>query len=91
VGTANLVPAASEKNTLGGDALLIVGTDYDSLKHRFDLIPRPAGVTIPSVPTSTTGVASSTTTTTVAKQTVDTRFVPVDPKTGGTLVGCPST
>jgi hypothetical protein len=40
---------------------------------------------------STTGVASSTTTTTVAKQTVDTRFVPVDPKTGGTLVGCPST
>ena len=23
--------------------LLIVGTDYDTLKHRFDLVPRPAG------------------------------------------------
>ncbi|MCU1465305.1 MAG: transcriptional attenuator, LytR family [Actinomycetia bacterium] len=90
VGTANLVPAASEKNTLGGDALLIVGTDYDSLTHRFDLIPRPAGVTIPTATTSTTGASASTTSTTVAKQTVDTRFVPVDPKTGGTLVGCPS-
>ena len=94
VGTANLVPAASEKNTLGGDALLIVGTDYDSLAHHFELIPRPAGVTIPPSTTSTTStsavVPTSTTTTTVAKQTVDTRFVPVDPKTGGTLVGCPS-
>jgi LCP family protein required for cell wall assembly len=90
VGTANLVPAASEKNTLGGDALLIVGTDYASITHHFELIPRPAGATIPSSTSSTTGSSTSTTTTTVAKQTVDTRFVPVDPKTGGTLVGCPS-
>jgi len=27
VGTLNLVPAATAKQTLGGDALLIVGTD----------------------------------------------------------------
>ncbi len=99
VGTANLVEAASAKNTLGGDALVIVGLDYTTLKHRFDLIPRPA-VTLPSISTSSTASTTSvvptstttitTTTTTVPHQTVDTRFVPVDPKTGGSLVGCPS-
>ncbi len=91
VGTLNLVPAATEKQTLGGDALLIVGTDYASLKHGFDKVPKPANLpttttTTPSVTTST----AATTTTTVPRTTVDTRYVPVDPKTGGTLVGCPS-
>jgi LCP family protein required for cell wall assembly len=92
VGTPNLVPAASAKNTFGGDALLIVGRDYDTLKHRFDLVPRPAGSTASSSTTSTTsGIPTTTTTsTTVPKVTVDTRFVPVDPKTGAALVGCPS-
>jgi polyisoprenyl-teichoic acid--peptidoglycan teichoic acid transferase len=89
VGTANLVPAASQKSTLGGDALLIVGTDYDSLAHHFELIPRPAGVTIPPSTTTSSGVPATTTTTTVAK-TADNPFVPVDPKTGGALVGCPA-
>ena len=43
VGTANLVEAPSAKNTLGGDVLVIVGRDYDSLKHRFDLVPGSTG------------------------------------------------
>jgi LCP family protein required for cell wall assembly len=90
-GTLNLVEAASAKNTLGGDVLVIVGTDYDTLKHRFDLIPKPAN--LPSTTTSTTNPSSpttATTTTTVPKSTFDTHFVPVDPKTGGPLVGCPT-
>ena len=92
VGTLNLVPAASAKNTLGGDALLIVGRDYDSLKHRFDLVPRPtnASPTSSTTPTSSIAPTTTTTTTTVPHETVDTRFVPVDPKTGGPLVGCPT-
>ena len=90
VGTPNLVEAASAKNTLGGDVLLIVGRDYDKLKHRFDLVPRPTGLPPSTSTTSTTVEAPvSTTTTTVARPIVDTRFVPVDPKTGAALVGCP--
>jgi LCP family protein required for cell wall assembly len=97
VGTLNLVEAASAKFTLGGDVLLIVGRDYASLKQHFDLVPRPAG-TLPSVapnstaagPTLSTAPSTSvTTTTSVPRRTVDTRFVPVDPKTGAALVGCP--
>ncbi len=89
-GTLNLVQAATAKNTLGGDALLIVGTDYGSLKHGFDKIPKPAN--LPSTTTTTPSVTTSTatTTTTTARTTVNTNYVPVDPKTGGTLVGCPS-
>ncbi len=92
LGTLNLVEAASAKNTLGGDVLVIVGTDYNSLKHRFDLIPRPANLPPTSVTSTTVRLSptSATTTTTVPKSTVDTRFVPVDPKTGGPLVGCPT-
>jgi hypothetical protein len=89
-GTLNLVAAATAKNTLGGDALLIVGTDYPSLRHGFDKIPKPANlpVTTTTKPSSTTSIP--TTTTTAPRTTVDTLYVPVDPKTGGTLVGCPS-
>jgi len=96
VGTLNLVQAASAKDTLGAHVLLVVGGDYDSLKHHFDQVPKPATATSTSVPTSgstTTTVpvtiAPSTTTTTVPS-TVDTLLVPVDPKTGGPLIGCPS-
>jgi hypothetical protein len=90
VGTIHLVEAPSAKNTFGGDVLVIVGRDYDSLRHRFDLIPRPAN--LPPTTATTTSIAPhpTTTTTTVAQPTVDTRFVPVDPRTGGTLVGCPA-
>jgi LCP family protein required for cell wall assembly len=96
VGTPNLVEAASAKFTLGGDVLVIVGRDYTALKHRFDLIPRSTGTLTtvttttaagPTVPTTPTTI---TTTTTAPRRTVDTRFVPVDPKTGAALVGCPT-
>jgi hypothetical protein len=90
VGTIHLVEAPSAKNTFGGDALVIVGRDYDTLRHRFDLIPRPAN--LPAASSTTTSIAPhpTTTSTTVARPTVDTRFVPVDPHSGGTLVGCPT-
>jgi LCP family protein required for cell wall assembly len=90
VGTLNLVPAATAKQTLGGDALVIVGTDYGTLKHGFSKLPKPANLpsTTTTRPLSTT--STSTTTTTVPRTTVNTSYVPVDPKTGGTLVGCPS-
>jgi hypothetical protein len=89
VGTPNLVPAASAKNTLGGDALLIVGRDYHALKHRFDLVPAPPN--LPSTaPTSSIAPTTTTTTTTAPHETVNTLFVPVDPKTGAALVGCPT-
>jgi LCP family protein required for cell wall assembly len=90
VGTLHLVEAPSAKNTFGGDALVIVGRDYDSLRHRFDLIPRPANLPAPSSTTTSTTPHRATTPTTIAHPTVDTRFVPVDPHTGGTLVGCPT-
>jgi len=95
VGTINLVEAPSVKNVLGGDVLLIVGRDYDALTHRLDLIRRSSGAPASAATTPTTRVSGATTptsvatTTTVPRTTVDTRFVPVDPKTGGTLVGCP--
>jgi LCP family protein required for cell wall assembly len=96
VGTPNLVEAASAKNVLGGDVLLIVGRDFDSLKHRFDLLPHSTSGVSTSVHSTTstqapiqTTITTTTTTTTVAHRTVDTRFVPVDPKTGAALVGCP--
>jgi LCP family protein required for cell wall assembly len=86
VGTASLVEAASAKNT-------IVGRDYDRLTHHFDLIPRPAGAPASVATRSTTSTtvrpSVTTTSTTVAHQTVDTRYVPVDPRTGAALVGCP--
>jgi LCP family protein required for cell wall assembly len=96
-GTSNLVPAPSTKFTLGGDVLVIVGTDYARLKHGFDSVTHIPGAktstsTAPvGTPTTTAAATSttSTTTTTVPRQSVDTRFVPVDPKTGGQLVGCP--
>jgi LCP family protein required for cell wall assembly len=94
VGTPNLVEAASAKNVLGGDVLLIVGRDFDSLKHRFDLLPHSARASSTSVRSTTSTPApllqtTTTTSTTVAHRTIDTRFVPVDPKTGAALVGCP--
>jgi polyisoprenyl-teichoic acid--peptidoglycan teichoic acid transferase len=89
VGTPNLVEAASAKNTLGGDVMLIVGRDYARLKHRFDQIPRPAGAPSTTSTTPTTVRHPTSTTTTVARPIVDTRFVPVDPTTGAALVGCP--
>jgi LCP family protein required for cell wall assembly len=83
-----IVEAASSAETLGGDVLVIVGRDYDDLPG---VLLQPAAPTTASTrPGSSQTTASSTTTSTTLPQvTVDTRFVPVDPKTGGPLVGCP--
>jgi LCP family protein required for cell wall assembly len=86
-GTLNLVAAISRQNTLGADVLVIVGKDWDTLPHQFPGVTTPGSSGVQQQSTTST-VASSTTTTTV-QQTVDTRMVPVDPKTGGPLVGCP--
>lgn len=87
LGTSNIVEAASAAETLGGDVLIIVGRDYDQLPGS---VLQPVAPTTTSTQTgSTKATTSSTTSTTLVQQTVDTRFVPVDPKTGGPLVGCP--
>ena len=96
VGTVRLVQATSVANTLGSDVLLIVGRDYDSIKHHFELVPHRGGTvptSHPSTSSTTTAPAPTTTTattTTTVPQTADTRFLPLDPKTHGALVGCPS-
>ncbi|MFM8237630.1 MAG: LCP family protein [Actinomycetota bacterium] len=98
VGTLNFVQAISEANTLGAEVLVVVGRDYDSLRHAF---VRPGVGTTTSVPTGATGSGAppatgvpSTTTSSVPIDPVparaNSRFVPVDPETGGPLVGCPS-
>jgi LCP family protein required for cell wall assembly len=87
VGTLNIIPAISATNTLGADVLVVVGRDYPQLR------PVTGPTTTPSQSasssTAATSTSSSTTTTTVSRPTVDTRFVPVDTKTNGPLVGCP--
>ena len=83
LGTTNLVEAASAEDTLGADVLVVIGRDYDSLQGL--LKEPPSSTTASTVP----GAAPSTTSTTVQSTSVDTRFVPVDPETGGPLVGCP--
>jgi hypothetical protein len=100
IGTPKFVEAASKKATLGGEVLVIVGKDYDSLLHRFNDVPGTAvtATTLPgATPTSvaattvpTTAAAPTTTSTTAPAEKFDERFVPVDPKTGGPLVGCPT-
>jgi LCP family protein required for cell wall assembly len=93
LGTTNLVEAASAEDTLGGDVLVVIGRDYDGLNGVLKQSPSSttAGQT-PSSQTPASGRAdapASTTSTTMQSTTVDTRFVPVDPETGGPLVGCP--
>jgi polyisoprenyl-teichoic acid--peptidoglycan teichoic acid transferase len=88
LGTSNIIEAASAAETLGGDVLVIVGRDYDELPG--SLLQPPVPSTASTRPGSAKPATTSTTTsTTLPQQTVDTRFVPVDPKTGGPLVGCP--
>jgi LCP family protein required for cell wall assembly len=87
--TLNFIEASSRENTLDSDVLLIIGTDYDRLEHRFPGAPSTTAPATTSSPPPT-AAPSTTTTTAMPATTVDTRFVPVDPETGGPLVGCPS-
>ncbi len=95
LGTQNLVEAASAKNTLGGDVLVIVGSDFDRLPKNLHALQRGsapgttvAGATVGTGPSTT--AAPTTTTTTVKPSVTVNPFVPVDPRSGGPLVGCPS-
>ncbi len=89
IGTLNLVPAISRQNTLNADVLVVVGRDYDTLKHGYTSITAGATASTTAPKATSTTAASSTTTTTLPATTVNTLFVPVD-KNGGPLVGCPS-
>jgi hypothetical protein len=75
--------ATAPADTFGGDVLVIVGRDWTTLTHHLSGLPgtRP---TRPAHPTTTSTTQAPTTSTTLN------RFLPVDPKTGGLLVGCPS-
>lgn len=90
-GTINIVEAASRENTVNADALIVVGNDYDSLQHAF---PGQAPTTSPTAgnapASSTTASTSTTTTTVVPPETYNPLLVPVDPKNGAQLTGCPS-
>ncbi len=88
VGTLKIAEAISAENTLGADVLVVVGRDYAQLRPVNETTTTRPQSASPTTETSTT-TSTSTTTTTLAKPTADTRYVPVDPKTNGPLVGCP--
>jgi len=87
VGTLNIVEADSRVNTLGADVLVIVGRDYDTLRHNYTLATPSSTTTLPSGASTT---SSSTSTTTIQVSSADPRMIPTDPKHRGLLVGCPS-
>jgi LCP family protein required for cell wall assembly len=87
-GTANVVPALTRRDTLDADVLVIVGRDWDRLHHNFDYAVSRSRTTTTTQPTGSTPAHHAATTTTTIPVTVDTRFVPVNRKTGGPLVGC---
>jgi LCP family protein required for cell wall assembly len=90
-GTSNERQGLTRKDTLDADVLVIAGRDWNKLKHNFNYAFSKSRVTATTHPrhTPTTKHAPiSSTTTTTPKLTVDTRFVPVNRRTGGPLVGC---
>jgi LCP family protein required for cell wall assembly len=99
-GVTHFVNAKTRTDALDADVLVIVGRDWDSLPHNFRYavsaprsttsLPHASTTTSVTGATRTTATGASTTTTTIARPTVDRRLVPVDPKTGGPLVGCPT-
>jgi len=85
-GTNNSGQSPTAADTLGADVLVIVGRDWTTIRHHLTNLPHtpPPTSPHPTTPTTTSHVPTTTAT------TVDPRFVPVNPKTGGVLVGCPS-
>jgi hypothetical protein len=68
------------------DLVIIVGKDWDTLVARAKIPPDASATTSPAPASSSAPVATTTTTVTSPAATA---VVPVDPKTGGPLVGCP--
>jgi len=71
-------------DTLGGDVLIVVGRDWKSLTHHLTNLPGTRHVALGPVASKPARQPLPATTT-----TVDWRFIPVNPKGGGVLVGCP--
>jgi LCP family protein required for cell wall assembly len=85
--------AVKASDTAGVDVLVVVGRDWDGLAHHF---PSPRSTTtVPQSSSTTTVVPGSTapvtTTTSTTLPAYEQNYVPVDPRTGGILVGCPKT
>lgn len=80
--TANVLEAR-EPLPGGADVEVIVGADWEDLDAPVKQPPEP------SVPTTTGDTAATTTTTAPSPSPSQTAVVPVDPETGGPLVGCP--
>jgi LCP family protein required for cell wall assembly len=84
--------ALKASDTTDADVLVVVGRDWNTLHHHF--AARWSATSVPRASSSTTTTvasrsASPAPTTTTTLPTADRQFIPVDPKTGGTLVGCP--
>ena len=72
--------------------LVVVGDDYSTLKKRIGTTTTVTGASTgahASTSTTTAAPATTTPTTVTPPTTYNRQFVPVDPKTGGPLVGCP--
>jgi LCP family protein required for cell wall assembly len=83
--------ATAAADTLGGDVLVIVGRDWNRLRHHLAGLPggpptsRPRATTTTTPPSTTIRPATTTTLPDYSRS-----YIPVNPKTGGTLVGCPT-
>jgi LCP family protein required for cell wall assembly len=86
--------ALKASDTTGADVLVVVGRDWNTLSHHF-ATPSPTttvtGVTTTTIVAAGSTAAPATTTTTTTIPQYEKDYVPVDPKTGGILVGCPKT
>jgi LCP family protein required for cell wall assembly len=86
---AHVSGEATRAADLGGaDVLVVVGSDWNTLQHHLGRLGRRNG-TAGSTPERTPATTISAPTTTTPRPKVDRGFEPVDPKTGGVLVGCP--
>jgi LCP family protein required for cell wall assembly len=83
LGTDNAVEARAGEVT-NADVVVIVGRDWEGLVAPVKQPPDPTATT-----SSTAAAAPTTTTTTTPPSPDATATVPVDPTTGGPLVGCP--
>lgn len=82
--------AVKASDTGSADVLVVVGRDWDQLEHHFSTAgakatPTTGGAGASGSSSTATPTTAATTTTGGAKSP----YVPVDPKTGGVLVGCP--
>ncbi|MCU1428354.1 MAG: transcriptional attenuator, LytR family [Actinomycetia bacterium] len=90
-GTNHVAEALSAKATLGGDVLVIIGRDWNQLRHNFKApVRRKPGATSSSTKSPASSMTSTSTTSTTQPSTLASGYVPLDPKTGGPLVGCPN-